>query len=88
MGALPCLRLCGGQINDIQLVEPPGLDPHIAIRIAGSHCHHIQRDRRRKAVAPLMIRVVAAQLCAPGAEYTCTCRPGPKYSSNCSSAAA
>lgn len=66
MGALPCLRLCGGQINDIQLVEPPGLDPHIAIRIAGRHCHHIQRDRRRKAVAPLMIRVVAAQLCAPG----------------------
>ena len=59
----PCLRLCGGQINDIQLVEPPGLDPHIASRIAGRHRHQIQRDRHRKAVAPLMIRVVAAQRC-------------------------
>ena len=76
MGALPCLRLCSGQINDIQLVEPPGLDPHIAIRIAGSHCHQIQRDRRRKAVAPLMIRVVAAQLCPPGCRVHLHLPPG------------
>ena len=66
MGALPCLRLCGGKINDIQLVEAPGLDPHIAIRAAGCHRHQIQRDRSRKTAAALMIRVVAAQLCPPG----------------------
>ena len=66
MGALPCLRLCGGKINDIQLVEAPGLDPHIAIRVAGRHRHQIQRNRSRKTAAALMIRVVAAQLCPPG----------------------
>ena len=66
VGALPCLRLCGGKINDIQLVEAPGLDPHIAIRAAGCHRHQIQRDRSRKTAAALMIRVVAAQLCPPG----------------------
>ena len=65
VGALPCLRLCGSKINDIQFVEAPGLDPHIAIRVAGRHRHQIQRDRRRKAIAALMIRVVTAQLCPP-----------------------
>ena len=78
VGALPCLRLCGGKINDIQLVEPPGLDPHIAVRIAGCHCHQIQRDRRRKAVAALMIRVVAAQLCTPGCRVHLHLPPGTK----------
>ena len=78
MGALPCLRLCGSKINDIQLVEPPGLDPHIAVRIAGCHCHQIQRDRRRKTVAALMIRVVAAQLCTSGCRVHLHLPPGTK----------
>ena len=66
VGALPFLRLCRGQVDHIQLVEPAGLDPHIAIRAAGCHRHQIQRDRSRKTAAALMIRVVAAQLCPPG----------------------
>ncbi len=64
VGALPFLRLCRGQIDHIQLVEPAGLDPHIAVRVPGRYRHQIQRDRRRQPVAVLVVGVVAAQLCA------------------------
>ena len=66
MGALTLLRAGNRQVDDVQLVEPPGLDPHITVLIAGGHGHKIQRHRRCKAVAVLVIGVVAAQLCTAG----------------------
>ena len=65
MGALPFLRLCRGQVDHIQLVEPAGLDPHIAVRVPGRYRHQIQRDRCRQPVAMLVVGVVAAQLRTP-----------------------
>ena len=65
VGALPFLRLCRGQVDHIQLVEPAGLDPHIAVRVPGRYRHQIQRDRRRQPVAVLVVGVVAAQLRTP-----------------------
>ena len=64
MGALPFLRPLHGQVDHIQLVEPAGFDPHVAVCIVRSHGHKIQRDSRRKAITVLVIGVVAAQLCA------------------------
>ena len=62
MGALPCLRARNGQVDDVQLVEAAALDPHIAVLVAGRHGHKVQRHRRCKAVAMLVVGVVAAQL--------------------------
>lgn len=64
MGALPFLRPLHGQVDHIQLVEPAGFDPHVAVCIVRSHGHKIQRDSRRKAITVLVVGVVAAQLCA------------------------
>ena len=63
VGPLPFLRACYSQINDIQFVEPTGLYPDIAIRIAGCNRHKVQCHRRRKAVTVLVVGMVAAQLC-------------------------
>ena len=68
VGALPLLRLLFGQINDVQLVEATGLDPDEAILVPGCHRHKVQRDRTRKTVTVLVVGVVAAKLCAAGAE--------------------
>ena len=61
MGALPFLRPLHGQVDHIQLVEPAGFDPHVAVCIVRSHGHKIQRDSRRKAITVLVVGVVAAQ---------------------------
>ena len=63
VGSLPFLRACYGQVNDIQFVEPTGLHPNIAVRIAGCDRHKVQCHRRRKAVTVLVVGMVAAQFC-------------------------
>ncbi len=88
VGALPFLRpLCHGQVDHIQLVESAGFDPHVAVCIVRSHGHKIQRDRRRQPITMLVVGVVAAQLRTPRGRINLHLPPGPKYSSNCSSAA-
>ena len=65
MGALPFLRLCRGQVDDVQLVEPPGFDPDIAVLAGGSHRHQVQGHRCCQAVAVLVVCVVAPQFRSP-----------------------
>ena len=62
MGALPFLRAGLGQVDHVQLVEPPALHPHIAVRVGRRHRDQIQRHRRGQPVAVLVVGVVAAQL--------------------------
>ena len=83
----PFLRPLHGQVDHIQLVEPAGFDPHVAVCIVRSHGHKIQRDSRRKAITVLVVGVVAAQLCAARCRINLHLPARPKVRSNCSSAA-
>ena len=66
MGTLPFLRFRGGKVNDIQLVEPPGLDPDVAVGARGCHCDQVQGHRCCQTIAVLVVGVVASQLCTTG----------------------
>ena len=66
VGGLPALQVGLVQVYHVQLVEPPGLDPYVAVVVLGGHCHQVQPHRRRQAVAVLVVGVVAAQLSPAG----------------------
>ena len=77
VGALALLRLGLGQVDDVQLVEAPGLDPDEAVLVPGRHRHEVKGDSARKAVAVLVVGVVAAQLGAPGGRIDLHLPPRP-----------
>ena len=77
VGALALLRLGLGQVDDVQFVEAPGFDPDEAVLVPGRHRHEVKGDSTRKAVAVLVVGVVAAQLGAPGGRIDLHLPPRP-----------
>lgn len=62
VGALPRLRPGLGQVDHIQLVESPALDPDVAVDARGRHRHQVQVHRCGQPEPVLVVGVVASQL--------------------------
>ena len=78
MGTLPCLRRRLAQINDVQLVEPPGLDPQKAVVAGRDHRYQVQRHGCRQTITMLVVGVVAAQLRPARGRVQPHLPPGPE----------
>ena len=62
MGGFRRLGIGLVEVDHVQLVEAPGLDPDIVVLIPGGNAHQIQIHSSRQAIAVLMVGVVASQL--------------------------